>query len=368
MSLNYSKWDHIDVSDDEDDTHPNIDTPSLFRWRHQARLERMAENKQKQEEIESNRKKNETKVKELSAKLQKTDISSEEKNKVEKELSDVKKQEEEWLKKEKDLEEKLRNEPWNIDTIGHEAFSSSRINKYSDKKEPEPKQMDSEEVYESMSKFINKHESELSTYCHLKDLSASRDYLIEHPHLVNNYAADFITLEALNYAIKEEEENLVTLSKQGIIIQYIIEIAKQLKTKPDHPNVVRNFFTKFEKADVAYMKLYNDEVAQFQDRLRKRAKVKIEEARQEEEEEEKAERIRNSPGGLDPLEVLAALPVEMKEAFQSQDVAALEALVTTMDREVFSYHFDRCIKSGLWVPSTEDKENSESEQNQTEST
>jgi hypothetical protein len=31
------------VSDDEDDTHPNIDTPSLFRWRHQARVERQTE-------------------------------------------------------------------------------------------------------------------------------------------------------------------------------------------------------------------------------------------------------------------------------------------------------------------------------------
>ena len=41
--INYSKWDHIEVSDDEDDTHPNIDTPSLFRWRHQARLDREAE-------------------------------------------------------------------------------------------------------------------------------------------------------------------------------------------------------------------------------------------------------------------------------------------------------------------------------------
>ena len=41
--LDYSKWDHIEVSDDEDDTHPNVDTPSLFRWRHQARLDRMKE-------------------------------------------------------------------------------------------------------------------------------------------------------------------------------------------------------------------------------------------------------------------------------------------------------------------------------------
>ena len=28
------KWDNIEISDDEDDTHPNIHTPSLFKWRH----------------------------------------------------------------------------------------------------------------------------------------------------------------------------------------------------------------------------------------------------------------------------------------------------------------------------------------------
>ena len=36
--IDYSVWDHIEVSDDEDDTHPNIDTPSLFRWRHQVQI------------------------------------------------------------------------------------------------------------------------------------------------------------------------------------------------------------------------------------------------------------------------------------------------------------------------------------------
>ena len=30
----------MQISDDEDDTHPNVDTPSLFKWRHEARLER----------------------------------------------------------------------------------------------------------------------------------------------------------------------------------------------------------------------------------------------------------------------------------------------------------------------------------------
>jgi len=31
------------VSDDEDETHPNIDTRSLFKWRHEARVQRMEE-------------------------------------------------------------------------------------------------------------------------------------------------------------------------------------------------------------------------------------------------------------------------------------------------------------------------------------
>jgi cell division cycle protein 37 len=51
MPIDYSKWKDIEISDDEDDTHPNIDTPSLFRWRHQARVERMAEKKKEKEEL-----------------------------------------------------------------------------------------------------------------------------------------------------------------------------------------------------------------------------------------------------------------------------------------------------------------------------
>ena len=39
------------VSDDEDDTHPNVDTASLFRWRHQARMERMEKAKEEKEEF-----------------------------------------------------------------------------------------------------------------------------------------------------------------------------------------------------------------------------------------------------------------------------------------------------------------------------
>lgn len=39
-AFNYSKWDHIELSDDESDCHPNIDKESWFRMKHRSRLER----------------------------------------------------------------------------------------------------------------------------------------------------------------------------------------------------------------------------------------------------------------------------------------------------------------------------------------
>ncbi len=46
----------LQVSDDEDDTHPNVDTPSLFRWRHQARVDRMEETKEEKDQLKTEEK------------------------------------------------------------------------------------------------------------------------------------------------------------------------------------------------------------------------------------------------------------------------------------------------------------------------
>ena len=41
------------MSDDEDDTHPNIDTPSLFPWRHAARVQRTKEHEEEKQKLAS---------------------------------------------------------------------------------------------------------------------------------------------------------------------------------------------------------------------------------------------------------------------------------------------------------------------------
>lgn len=65
-----------------------------------------------------------------------------------------------------------------------------------------------------------------------------------------------------------------------------------------------------------YMKMYDDEVNSFCERLQERAKDKREAAEAEYEAEEKKKRIAASPGGLDPQEVYESLPeVSLKGIF-----------------------------------------------------
>lgn len=48
--FDYSKWDNIELSDDEDDVHPNIDRESWFRLKHRSRVER-----EEREEVDKKR-------------------------------------------------------------------------------------------------------------------------------------------------------------------------------------------------------------------------------------------------------------------------------------------------------------------------
>lgn len=360
MPLDYSKWKDIEVSDDEDDTHPNIDTPSLFRWRHQARMERMAERQQAKADIAKGKSSVEKRMEEIEDKLKTTTLDEKERMKLELERNEMKKQEEEYLKKEKELEEKERLEPWNVDTIGHEAFSCSRINKVTEKK-AETYKMTEEEESERMAEYFDKNGDLLKQFGSLKDLDASESFLLEHPHIASEFAANFLTIEALNLAIEEKDDEMSDYAKQCIILQYLLELSKSLHALATNVNVIKNFFTKFRRADAVYMKSFYNEVDAFKDRLRKRGKDKREAAIQEYEAEEKAKRIAASPGGLDPQEVYNSLPPDMKEAFDSQEVEKLQAIAHNMDREVFSYHLKRCIDSGLWIPNAADAENNEDE-------
>ena len=61
-----------------------------------------------------------------------------------------------------------------------------------------------------------------------------------------------------------------------------------------------------QTADQQYMEGFNDELEAFKERVRGRAKARVEKAMKEYEEEERQKRL--GPGGLDPVEVYESLP------------------------------------------------------------
>ena len=119
--VDYSKWKTIEVSialwtnthtncwsdptcpqisDDEDDTHPNIDTASLFRWRHQARVERMAEIEQSKKEVYTKKLQTEKQLQQLSK-----EAASSEETELKEKLKRLELEKKELEEKEKEIEE-----------------------------------------------------------------------------------------------------------------------------------------------------------------------------------------------------------------------------------------------------------------------
>ena len=80
-------------------------------------------------------------------------MEEKERIKLELEKNEIKKQEEEFQKKEKELADKERLAPWNVDTIGKEAWSKTVVNKPVEKKDVAKPKLDDEEENKRMVSF-----------------------------------------------------------------------------------------------------------------------------------------------------------------------------------------------------------------------
>jgi cell division cycle protein 37 len=138
-------------------------------------------------------------------------------------------------------------------------------------------------------------------------------------------------------------------------------------------DLVQRFFDKFDAgaAQDAFQEGVNHFLGHIQRRAIEKRKEEAEAAVLEAQKKEEAARgqkvplveamnsmtpeERRGPGGLDPVEVFESLPEEMQLAFKTGDVAALEAVATSMDLATFEDHLQRCIDSGLWKSGGDDE-------------
>uniref|UniRef100_A0A1L8DWR3 Hsp90 co-chaperone Cdc37 n=1 Tax=Nyssomyia neivai TaxID=330878 RepID=A0A1L8DWR3_9DIPT len=337
--VDYSKWKDIEISDDEDETHPNIDTPSLFRWRHSARMERMEEAQKEKEAFEAKKKETERKLKELQTKL--TDTPEDE---VKRELEKVEAERKALQEKEQELKKKERQTPWNVDTISKPGFAKTVIN--TKPARPKDEDLTDEEREQRMKEFVKTNEKLLKKFGMLRKYDDSTKFLAENQVLVCDNTANYLVIWCINLEMEEKRELMAHVAHQCICMQYILELSKQLDVDPRA--CVSMFFSRIQVADLEYKRQFEDEVASFKERIRKRAAEKLAAAAAEAEEEERLARL--GPGGLDPEEVINSLPEELQKCFESRDVKLLQDTIAKMDPEAAKYHMKRCVDSGLWVP------------------
>lgn len=186
---------YFQISDDEDDTHPNIDTPSLFRWRHQARVERMEKMKNAREIQNQKMYDNKKKIQETKEKIEnarKTNCNLDELTKA---LQELETEAEELKKKEEELQKQERLTPWNVDTISQSGFSKTVFNT-NDK--PVKQELTEEEKEEKMKQFIKSHEKEMKEYGMLRKYEYSKKYLQDHLHLVCEETANYLVIWCIN--------------------------------------------------------------------------------------------------------------------------------------------------------------------------
>jgi len=347
--VDYSKWNKIEVSDDEDDTHPNIDTPSLFKWRHEARLQREEEMRAKKAKVEEEKRKIEAKLREVKERVEKeekegaTDLSA-----LKSSLSEVEKKAQEVQRKKSELEKEVSSQPWNVDTLSSDGFSKTIVNTQSKR---DNKEMTDEEREVKMKEFVKKNEKEIKEYGMMQKFDDSKKFLMDgRTYLACEETANYLVIWCINLEMEEKRELMEHVAHQCICMQYLLELAKQLDTDPRA--CISSFFTKIQVADEEYKNAFYEELRAFKERIKKRAAEKIQEAIAEAEEEERQARL--GPGGLDPADVFESLPDKMKECFEKQDIPMLQQVIKELPENEARYHMKRCVDSGLWCPAQDD--------------
>ncbi|KAF6211426.1 hypothetical protein GE061_011938 [Apolygus lucorum] len=350
--VDYSKWKNIEISDDEDDTHPNIDTPSLFRWRHEARVERMDEMRREKEMFENKKQQNKVKLEETRKNLSEKEAQGIDVKELQASLDALLKEEAEIKKKEEDLKAKDRVMPWNVDTISNPGFTKTVINSKPPRKQEE---LTDEEREKRMQIFIKENEKLLKEYGMLRKYDDSKKFLLEHPQLVSEDTANYLVIWCIRLEMEDKSMLAQHVAHQCICMQYILELSKQLDVDPR--SCVGSFFSKIQIAEPEYKASFDDELRAFKERISRRAKEKLEAALREQEEEERQARL--GPGGLDPVEVFESLPKVLQDCFEKQDIPMLQEVIANMPQDEAAYHMKRCVDSGLWLPDGGKKDSAE---------
>ncbi len=425
--FDYSKWDNIELSDDESDLHPNIDKDSWFRLKHRTRLEREEKEDQEIEQYEKQNEIDGKRINVIKARLKGVteadgdeDAEYEDTSALEEELKELQhnisgrnsrieeiREKRKWnidnickVKEEKTIVNDLKAKPLkdeDIDTIdtpktspaaatntvSKQTASSSSIAPVSSSPsstivakpaigvpEPAAATMKRERMAViSYNDFAIKHEALLGKDCEIADLEATKEFLFKNCDvLLHEHAQSYILLSCLEDEMNGKHARMKLVCRQSQILSHIHELGTSMKRDPR--DVILPFFKRIEEKE--YLQGFLNAVEDFIKKIQKRAVEKRKEMDaqngEEDYEYEGEDESAVGPGGLNPFKVLKQLPAPMRKAFEQQDIPALHKAIAELDPKDAKYWMKQCVDSGLWVskdPSIFENEEEPSEESET---
>jgi len=244
LAFDYSKWDNIEISDDEADTHPNIDKASWFRMKHRSRVEReeteeaekkgmLAEN-----QADGNR---EAEIVRLLEEIRGGGEAAEyeDEEALSAELVEVRLRIKERLEKMDFME---KNKKWNVDNLSHTAHDRTILSgKGSDPADlvggmvsgtaaagKGPIGPTSEKAaVESYAKFVEEHEAALEDFLATRAIDDCRAKLHAHGGvLLHEHAQSYILLSCLEDEMNGFHEKMQLAARNSQVLSHITELAQ----------------------------------------------------------------------------------------------------------------------------------------------
>ncbi|CDW54947.1 Probable Hsp90 co-chaperone cdc37 [Trichuris trichiura] len=334
MPVDYSKWNSIEISDDEDAlVSKHFDKESWWRLRHQERLERMVVAKKSRNAVVKELNAAKQNITDIQAQLKCKDICKEVREDLGNQLIETEKQYKRWEEKEQELKVMEKKTPWNVDSICHVSMDNTRVNTQF---RPVVTDEDSAEIPPGeFDRFMEVHGQDLLKLAELDNSKETITFLQQHTNLCRQMACDLLLVQAVDFRIAGNDKLMHKTLVQYLRLTWLLGKAASNLVAEISPSYIDAALTKLTKHVAEDSGPFISELSRLKELVIKRAEMKIKEAR-----------IQNVYDSLPPL---------MQEGFAERSTEKLRKAAENMSLEEFKEHMKRCEEVGLWVTSSSNR-------------
>jgi len=355
--FDYSKWDHIECSDDDTETLPKtIDKKSFEKFQKDKRKDRDVDEEKKRLKLEK-------RLVEVKDKLEQLGQAGRQ-HAAGKKLLDEQKE----IETELERLERLRH--WNWENICHTVEDKTEVTSYPETYDTIPKSKSSKDppsttqsqigpskhrledlqMLEGYSDFCEKYGALADNFVERlgkQELKFSEQFLLDNPMLLSEHSTTYMMLDCLEKEMNGFHSEMVTAARQQQLVVQCLELAASAnRPAQDGVKVIYQRFKDDDTSIDAFMEEVDRFVKKVEARaVTKKAEMDAADKGRESDGEEDGEMMSDDPK---VNEVLKEIPKEMRDAFFKQDVQALHVAVSRLPREEGKYYMRRCEEVGLW--------------------